>query len=159
MITSLFEWIPDQDRQVSKLMASFKGGKLKTPLKYYACEFLSRRRPRLPKGEIILVPCPGKRPDHAWALADHFSQILGLKVRDILKKEENQLAQKRKSRRQRADLRFFCHSTVSEKHVIFIDDIVTSGATIRAARKAIGPCQSFQVWSLARRVVSLRDPC
>lgn len=158
-IISLFDWMPDQDRQISKLMAGLKGGKLSSAFIYYTREFLARRKPHLPSGEAVLVPCPGRRPDHAWRFASVLSKDLSLEVWDVLNKEESQRSQKRKNRKQRAELRFFCHSAMAHKHVIFIDDIVTTGATIRAARKAIGPCQSFQVWSLARRVVSLRDPC
>lgn len=155
----LFEWIPDEDRQVSKLLATLKGGRIPSAFYFYAKEFISRKKPILPDGDIVLIPCPGKRPDHASVLTSVFAEILALPSDDCLEKEKNQIAQKKKNRKQRANLRFFCHSAMAKKHVIFIDDIVTSGATIRAARKAIGPCQSFQVWSLARRVVSLRDPC
>ena len=158
-IESLFHWRPDEDRQISKLLKSLKGGILDESFEYYAQEFLTQKKPSQLPVKTVLVPCPGKRPDHAWALAFQFSKLLSLPISDILEKPHGQKKhQKDKSKHERSRLRFSCQETMRDKHVIFIDDIVTTGASVKAARKAIGACQSFRVWALAQRVVSLRGP-
>lgn len=44
-----------------------------------------------------------------------------------------------------------CSEDLTEKHVIFIDDIVTTGATAQSARKAVRSSLGFEVWCLAQR--------
>lgn len=158
-IFALFCWEQDRDRQTSMLVTALKGGVLPSSLEYYAQEFLFRERPHVPSNSII-VPCPGSRPDHASQLAKKFGDLISIETIDLLCKiKPDEGTQKSKSKEQRSQIKFHCKLPVTDRHVIFIDDVVTTGATVRAAKQAIGPCQSFQVWALAQRVVSLRAPC
>lgn len=148
--TSLFEWYPDQDRKVSKLMIHLKGGELSETFRFYARNFVGRLSKRLPS-QSVFVPCPSSQARlHSQTLAGAFSEILGFPVIDSLQSDAQE-SQKVKSReaRERLQLRN-CHD-FRQHNVIFIDDVVTTGATARSARNAIGSCQSFQVWCLAHR--------
>jgi predicted amidophosphoribosyltransferase len=72
-------------------------------------------------------------------------------VTDGLKKCGFGEQQKHKSKRERKAVSMLCEMDFSSKYVIFIDDIVTTGATALSARQAIGACKGFEVWCLAHR--------
>lgn len=148
---AMFDWFPNQDRKVSKLMVALKGGRLNRTMELYARIFVSRLY-HMPPDECVLVPCPSSDPKrkHAQILARAFSRILSIPASDSLVKISDG-SQKKGSKAQRQKIKMDCMSDFQTKHVIFIDDIVTSGATARSARIAMGPCKSFQVWCLAHR--------
>jgi predicted amidophosphoribosyltransferase len=147
---ALFDWYPDEDRKVSKLMMRLKGGKLEGALQYYAEALVSRYARRLPS-QTVLVPCPTQnRRAHARAFAQAIGMVLDLPVLDSLQKVGEQ-SQKGRNKVDRADIEIRNDQNFKQMHVIFIDDIVTTGATALSARNAIGSCLSFQIWCLAHR--------
>jgi len=149
---ALFDWFPDQDRKVSKLMISLKGGQLESAFQFYAKAFVIRRSLSDLPSNAVLVPCPG-RPGrrHSEMWAQSVSKLLGLPVMEALEPEEENGTQKGKSRSERQRIRYRRKSVLRHKYVIFIDDIVTTGATAVAAQKALGPTEGFEVWCLAHR--------
>ncbi len=148
--TSVFEWHPDQDRRVSKLMMTLKGGRLASAYDYYAEKLIRRSKP-INLQDSILVPCPSKKGRrHSQALADSFSRLLGLPVCDILR-PTSETSQKERLKSDRQKLSFTLSASVPQKHVIFIDDIVTTGATADAAASVLMCRSGFEVWCLAQR--------
>jgi hypothetical protein len=150
--SALFDWFPDEDRKVSKLMISLKGGRLEAAFLFYARAFLSRRTCSDFPSNAVLVPCPGRsgrRHSEMWALS--LAKLLGLPMIEALEPEEENGTQKGKTRYERQRIRFRRKNVLRHKYVIFIDDIVTTGATAVAAQKALGPTEGFEVWCLAHR--------
>lgn len=154
----LFFWVPDQDRKVSNLMMTLKGGELTDAVQFYVSAFVSRLNCAIPENSV-LIPCPAthKNRPHAQLLAKSFSEILQIPAMDVLKKCGTNESQKTKSLKQRQSSTMVCAIDLSDKYVIFIDDIVTTGATAHAAFKAIGACRGFEVWCLAHRRLLAAD--
>lgn len=149
---TLFDWFPDEDRKVSMLMMSMKGGQLRSAFDFYAKAFISRISLTSLPSNTVLVPCPNlKGRDHSRVLAKAFSKLLGVPIIDALLPVGAPKSQKQKSRAERQRIQFQKTVVLRHKHVIFIDDIVTTGATAIAAQKALGPTVGFEVWCLAHR--------
>lgn len=149
---SLFDWYPNEDRKLSKLMILLKGGELARTFDYYAQAFVSRLGDQQIEEGTVIVPCPfNSQRKHALTLAQSISVLVGVPLSPCLEKEEQSTSQKSKSRAERQKTEMTCRKDLSQKHVIFIDDIVTTGGTALSARNAIGPCRSFKVWCLAHR--------
>ncbi|PIS10519.1 MAG: hypothetical protein COT73_08945 [Bdellovibrio sp. CG10_big_fil_rev_8_21_14_0_10_47_8] len=151
-VSYLFHWVPDSDRQVSRLLLSLKGGRPQSAIQFYCEQFLARAEICGDLRNSILVPCPSHRGrDHALVLAEEFSKVLDIPVHLALERASDPGQQRRLDLRSREKIRFKSCSNLREKHVIFIDDIVTTGATVMAARRAMKGISGFEVWTLARR--------
>jgi len=137
---------------------TLKGGRLTASFEYYARIFLSRKSHLPPSQKVVLVPCPDS-PERAHALSfcQALANILGVDYVVALERQRFSGPQKDKASVDRQRISFQRTQNLEEKHVIFIDDIVTSGATVTAARKALGPVAGFEVWCLARRRLLVPD--
>lgn len=160
---ALANWSEQQTDFVSKLVHGFKGGRDLRAARRLAQLLVDARRQDapLPK-DVLLVPAPGGRHNHARALALEIGEILHAPVLDILidpkkrKVSSNQKSQALEGRFERkyevrapeVDLK----AHIFERPTwIFIDDVITSGATAMAAYMALGDPTCFEVWTLANR--------
>jgi predicted amidophosphoribosyltransferase len=149
---ALFDWYPDQDRKVSKLMMSLKGGRPGNAFDFYARAFVAHMNLASLPSNAVLMPCPNsKGRDHALSWAQALSKLIGIPIIQPLEFMPGHTSQKTKSVSERQKITFHATDHPTHKHVIFIDDIVTTGATAKAAKKALGRTQGFEVWCLAHR--------
>lgn len=148
----LFDWFPDIDPFLNMLLPALKGSAPKLVYQFYAKRLVGLL-PRVcrPEGTVV-VPCPSKaKRKHALYLAEAIALELGLPILDILQFSQLSGEQKGRNRLERKRTQMQLKDFHTFKHVIFIDDVVTTGSTLKAARGTFKAVKSFEVFCLAHR--------
>lgn len=104
--------------------------------------------------DAIIVPCPSKvagQEDHAFRIAQVLSQILNYKMENCLIQPKSDLSQKEKTKEDRENRRYFLSYKPMEKQIIFVDDVLTTGSSFRAAQRALGPDKNYTVFTIFYR--------
>lgn len=166
---SLIQWAPDKSDFLSALFLKLKGESKKKIWQFFAQEFLKElvqqnRNWFFNSSNAVIIPCPSKlsSADHAeqWAMA--LSKELGIEYLPALvwKEEQRFLSQKDKSITERWKAEGHVKFTIAAKHQerlalakehIFVDDVVTTGATAAQAHWALGKPKNFILISLGKR--------
>jgi predicted amidophosphoribosyltransferase len=101
----------------------------------------------------ILVPAPSSanQIDHAFLFAQMLHRYTGWPMKSCLQKG-TRVAQKHLDKWQRQSVEITADEKISDgQAVIFVDDVVTTGATAKAAYLALGRPKNFFVIALASR--------
>ncbi len=166
-VEALFKWIPGRQEVLSKLIRAMKGEGGEKLWQHYAEEFLRRHwGDNASQKQCLLIPAPSRRgsEDHAFYFAQAFEAAgVSFEFYNCLSRTEVAGSQKKRTRLQRerttiawaenftqADFNAKC----AGKHVIFVDDVVTTGSTVRAAWRTLGRPRDFAAWALAQRALS-----
>ncbi|MFZ4436834.1 MAG: JAB domain-containing protein [Syntrophales bacterium] len=100
--------------------------------------------PREARKSAVLVPIPGHTGDTKAnvALAERIAAITGSRVADVLKRQTGKSQRDARVAGQRtmkpAEFAMISTETLDGDNVFFVDNVISSGATIRAARDAVG---------------------
>lgn len=171
-VSALFCWTPLTDPLVRPLLYALKGGWQVAAMREFARR-LSFENSSKTKGQRLLFVHPPARAgrsrfDHAALLAHCLAHEWNGRVWQGLVRPHSRLSlfqhlrvaiqsrdgQKHQTRRERAQLRFEgtmgCPLEEFDR-IIFVDDVITTGATAMAAYMALGDPESFEVWALAAR--------
>lgn len=151
-VYSLFLW--QQEWPIGHLLYALKQGGPSEIFHNLARDFLSRRLSRGLGSNCALVPSPPRRvgmKDHAWSFAVELGKGISQQPINILNRDT---AGSQKTRDLAARQRVQMSSSMpvpSHSQVVFVDDVLTTGSTAKAAYKALGRPQAFEVWTLAYR--------
>lgn len=152
----LIDWTQENDSFIRAVLMSLKGPRRSLFFQVLAKEFFMRVQylPSLKKDHpLILIPCPSKdfSKDHGFFWAQVLGEQFGLPVHQALSPLDSHASQKAKKLSLRGDRKFLLEvdeRSLKDKNLVFVDDVVTSGATAKAAYLALGRPESFMVWSI-----------
>ncbi|KYG68908.1 hypothetical protein AZI87_06690 [Bdellovibrio bacteriovorus] len=159
-----YNWDPGRSDILSQLVLSLKGTNNEEAWSYYAQDFVRKTLPLVSlRRPVQVVPAPAKRrdqKDHSYAWAQGISKALGAGFQPCLEKTSKH-HQRGADRAERAliEMKLRENSTspvdfAPETLWVFADDVLTTGATARAAHIALGCPAHFEVWVLAHRRLS-----
>lgn len=160
--TYLYKWRKDQSPILNALVLSLKKWNWPQTYAAYAQKLIIRAQA---SGfqfteDTVIIHAPSRAPnkkDHAYQLAVHISLITGSPLQLALKRQcREYLEQKTRTKQGRFSLRFdrnenFTQLNFADKQILFVDDVITTGATARAAYLALGRPKRFHVWVIASR--------
>ena len=143
---SLYSWQP----QVSDVISSYVYY-LKSIFSYPAWsviseEFLNSMKPEVNNQKTLLVPIPSSTGrNHSLYFAKNLSKLTGMPYKQVLsyvKTDHPTQSQKQKNKQERAEQSFvidekFTDIIQSYRGIVFVDDIITTGATYTAAQQAV----------------------
>ena len=113
---------------------------------YLAQMFLAHRVGKIPRQGTLVYPSKGKK-DHAHQWAQSLAALCGYSTVALRLLSKEKQALKSLGGRDRVDFT----SRKIRGSVFFVDDILTSGGTARAAFRALGKPKSFQIWTVFYR--------
>ena len=143
---SLYSWQP----HVSDLISSYVYY-LKSIFSYQSWsviseEFLNSVKLEMNVQSTLLVPIPSSTGrNHSLYFAKNLSKLTGMPYKQVLsyvKTDQPTQSQKQKNKQERAEQLFvidekFTDIIQSYKGIVFVDDIITTGATYTAAQQAV----------------------
>jgi len=162
---TIWNWVPGKNEALSNYLLSLKAWSGGLEWKALAQELiLQRQQWKLPiPKNLIIVPAPSYREgknDHAIQLAIAVGFQLNSPVLPMLRKEHQKTVvhQRRKSKAQRLQIKAyrrenFSRIDLSEKSLILIDDVLTTGGTAKASLQALAPRKNTEIWCLAHRAL------
>lgn len=135
---SLWSWNRESDGISRALIYGLKGCSREQKWRGFARLLLAGATPG--PDQCCLVPIPSKsgKPDHAAGFASALAKLTGFPVLSALRVVKTVEHQKTKSREQRRLIQFAKARPLKNANPILVDDVVTSGATLQAAYKALG---------------------
>jgi predicted amidophosphoribosyltransferase len=162
-IYTLWDWVPHKNDALSHFLIAVKGGGLDRTWPLLADKLLHQRHllgAKMPS-DVLFIPAPPtqkKKKDHAYQLAKYLAQQTRSELLACLQKRTS-LHQRRLSKTARAAVRIQKDEKISipdlsQRNIIFVDDVVTTGGTALASLLALEPVKSMEVWALAQREAS-----
>lgn len=154
-VRTLMKWNPGETNTLSSLVYILKENQPQLWMQL-SLDFVNLHQ-LYNSNEVLLISVQPtlSHQDHAQSWGNAISAHLGCEHIVGLRKF-NPTAQKDKTKFERTDLELISIVDISaftSKKIIFVDDIVTTGSTLKAAYEALGRPRDFECWSMAYRTV------
>jgi len=163
--TPSYVWLSTiYDGAASELLKTYKFGHLRAAAKDIASimtntldSFFDQATVKTANYLVVPIPTATSRIrqrgfDHSQLMAHRVAQQLGLSYTPALRRlgQTRQVGSKRTVRLAQADDKYFVRlpALIKDRRVLLIDDVVTTGATLRAATKALRKAGALRVDAL-----------
>ncbi len=153
----LFDWTLDSDSTVGAAVRALKSGARRLAWRSLAAHWGARAL----DSEVIrpvFVPSPSRDGvrDHAFAFAEELASVWGGRLELCLGFPMEASAKPQKklgaaARRKRILIAKYFPKLAARETLVFVDDVITTGSTARAAHSALGRPSDFVAWALASR--------
>jgi len=144
----------EESEEIKCMINSLKGGWGVDVHKRLAKKFIAKWLSTNNAQKFVFVPAPPRilgAKDHAYRWAEALSRELNTNVSCPLRRV-TQDEQKRLQKKARWTRKLICSQDFNNSFpIVFLDDLITTGATAYAAWEALNKPQNFQVWTLAYR--------
>ncbi len=109
-----------------------------------------------PDESTVFIPAPSHvLRDHAYYFAEALARHSGGQFAPSVFRLLDSNPQKEKNSRQRKERAFEqIRAVPAANTLIFVDDVVSTGSTSKAAHQCLGQPSNFQIWALAHRRLS-----
>jgi len=161
----LFEWIPGESDLLSAMVYQLKSDRCVKALKFFTNALILEILEGDFQGYNCVLPLPGstRSSSHSYTMANQVSKTTGLIKREIFRKEKQNTQQKKLNSQMRQQLEItacalkrhelFTSLSSDKLNPIYVDDILTTGSTLKAAIKALDIKQNACVVTLFYRPV------
>ena len=146
--------VADRRDHLQRLIGNYKFTNARAAYKPLA-QLLSDRLPELP-AETVIVPIPTvsshirqRGYDHMLLLSRHFARLRGLPVDTSLKRATHttQRGSGARQRARQAKAAFTCTRPLDDSKIyLVVDDVITSGATVKYAAQTLLNAGASTVW-------------
>ena len=155
-VYALFCWEKEEiDSLKSRLLLAFKGGGLGSASQRIANLFAARKSIDKPAEGLVFVPAPPRihqTRDHAYAWGQALARCYGGTVLPLLRRGQSGEQKSRAlAERAKSTMSYFGQTLPENPRLIFVDDLIASGYTAKAAFEALGKPEHFEVWTVAHR--------
>ncbi len=146
----------DQNSAERQLIVLLKGEEQKLLWKYFARKFLISRlisERRLPASPIIVSAPSSTGRNHAQIFAEEISRLTDWPHMDIFTQSNESQKKLKRSERLQKNIYLNRAHKLSERNIVFIDDMIVTGGTAVAAEEALPDVKSFEVWALMHQLL------
>lgn len=161
----LFDWIPGESDLLSSMIYQLKSNRCTKALQFYSEEMatalVEKFQGRLNFNCVLPLPGSSHSSVHSSLIAKYISEDLELLCESVFKKENGRIQQKSLSSDSRKMVRvetkttrlseLFTRLQQDKLRPIYVDDVLTTGNTLKASIKAIGASKTACVLTLFYR--------